>query len=597
MGVSESVNTNRKEILVGRDPELQRLSDLLDQALGGRGRVCFVSGEPGAGKTALVTAFAHGAVEQHAELVTVSGACDAQTGEGDAYLPFREILGILAGSEPKEGQAGGTKENRRRLKELLILTGEALVDIGPDLIGLFVPGASLVAKAGQFMVEKSEWSDKLRERLKRGDPASLVPKEGLDQNQIFEQVTRVLQALSRKKPILLVVEDLQWADAASIGLLFRLGRRVTDSRILLVGTYRPNDVALGRDGDRHPLVPVLTEMKRYWGDVVVDLDSAQRERGRAFVDAYLDAELNCLDSRFREALYEHTGGHPLFTVELVGHLRDEGNLLLDDAGCWTEGTDLDWSDLPSRVEGVIEERIGRLTADLRDCLTVAAVEGEHFTAEVIARIESRDVRDLVRQLSGELHRAHHLVESQGIERVATQRLSIYRFSHSLMQAYLYADLDEVQAAYLHEDVGLALEALYGEQAPQIAIQLARHFELAGLDGQASRYLRIAAEQAAARYANKEALSLVDRALPLVPGHEAGERIGLLLLREQILGLLGDRQAQERDLATLHDLIHAMNEPGLEAEIQVRQAAFYLQTGRFAEAAEAAEASAIGLNVK
>ena len=181
--------------------------------------------------------------------------------------PSARVLDLLTGDvETKLAQGRITHENAKRLRNLLILSGETLIEIGPDLIGLLVPGGKLLAEAGKFLVEKSEWAERLKTRLERKRMAEMVRGEGLDQSQIFEQYVNVVQALAQNTPLVLVLEDLQWADLASLGLLFRLGRRLEGTRIQVIGTYRPNDVALGRDGQRHPLGPLVTEMKRYFGD-------------------------------------------------------------------------------------------------------------------------------------------------------------------------------------------------------------------------------------------------------------------------------------------------------------------------------------------
>ena len=124
---------------------------------------------------------------------------------------------------------------------------------------------------------------------------------------------------------------MQWADAASVGLLFHLGRRVAESRITLLCAFRPAEMALGRDGERHPLERVFNELRRVHGDIVVDLAQENPVAGRTFVDALIDSEPNRLDDGFRQALSAHTGGHPLFTVELLRMLQDRGGLITADA--------------------------------------------------------------------------------------------------------------------------------------------------------------------------------------------------------------------------------------------------------------------------
>jgi adenylate cyclase len=593
-----------RSVFVARERQLQRLDGFFRRALAGQGLVCFVTGEAGSGKTALVTEFARRAQQEHEDLVVAVGQSDAQTGKGDAYLPFREVLGQLTGDvEAKLAQGAITQENAGRLRTLLAFSGRALVEVGPDLIEIFVPWVGLATRAAAFAADKIGWLDRLEQLVgQRQEREEAVPS-GIEQDHIFEQYTNVLIRLAEQQPLLLVLDDLQWADAASMGLLFRLGRRIGGSRILIVGTYRPEEVALGRPStrsgqvERHPLEKVLAEFKRYFGDIWVDLEQARETEGRHFVDAMLDTEPNRLGERFRETLHHHTDGHPLFTIELLRDMQERGDLVQDREGYWVEGPALDWAAFPARVEGVIEERIGRLKADLQEALTVGSVEGERFTAEVIARVRAANARQLVRQLSGELEKQHRLVSAQGVRRLDAQRLSLYQFQHNLFQSYLYNRLDDAERAYLHEDVGLVLEELYGDQAGEIAVQLARHFEEAGLVQKAVRYLRSAGEQAATRYANEEAEDYVRRALDLVPtdgtSEWATERYALLRLREKVYDLQGARHEQRQDLKALAELAEALDEDGRRAEVALRQAHYDEVTGDY-EAALAASQAAISL---
>jgi tetratricopeptide (TPR) repeat protein len=516
-----------EQVFVARERELAQLHAFVDRALAGHGQVCFVTGEAGAGKTALVTEFARRAQAQHADLLVAVGQGDAQTGAGDPYLPFREVLGQLTGDvEAKLAQGTITQENASRLRGFLRISGQALLEYGPDLIDIFVPGAGLATRAGTFLAGKAGWLDRL-ESLTNRKTATLADTgpsagsgRGLDQSRIFEQYTNVLKALAAERPLIVVVDDLQWADAASINLLFRLGRQIQDSRILILGTYRPADVALGRDGQQHPLEDVVSEFKRYFGDIWVSLAQTDEAQGRRFVDALLDAEPNRLDEDFRQALFRHTRGHPLFTTELLRDMQERGDLVYDEQGRWIQGPALDWETLPARVEGVIEKRIHRLSEELREALIVASVEGEDFTAQVIAGVQATSERQLVRQLTRELDKQHRLVQEQGVERVGRRRLSLYRFRHNLFQRYLYNNLGESERAFLHEDVGNVLEELYGEQADEIAVQLARHFVEAGLDNKALGYLIQAGDAAYRQYANTEAVAHYTRALEIAGHGEA-----------------------------------------------------------------------------
>jgi len=549
-----------EQSFIAREEQLKQLHDCLAQAVNGQGRVSFVSGEAGSGKTTLVQEFIRQAQAQDKDLAVAVGLCDAQTGVGDAYLPFREVLGQLTGDvDAKLAQGVITSENAGRLKNMLVLAGQAIVDVGPDLIGVFVPGVGLVTKLGAFVAEKVGWLDKLEKLVNK--PKAKPGESGIQDSHIFEQYANVLCRISEKNPLLIILDDLHWGDAASINLLFHLGRRIGRHRILILGTYRSAEVAIGRGKERHPLEKVLAEFKRYFGDITIDLDKAVEEEGRQFVEAFLESEPNKLKNDFITNLYHHTGGHPLFTVELLRNMQERGDLVKDDAGRWIESESLNWEDLPTKVEGVIEERIGRLEQALKHLLTVGSVQGENFTAEVVARVQQAEAGGLIRKLSGELERQHRLVHSEGIRRLdpGGQRLSLFRFQHNLFRTYLYNELSEAERAYLHEDVGNALETLYGDQADEVAVQLALHFEKAGVDEKAGHYLQKAGEQSAARYANEEAIHYFTKALEITPQSNHEQRFDLLMLREDLNSICGNREGQIKDLELASKLILAMDD--------------------------------------
>jgi hypothetical protein len=509
------VKVDRATTLVGRDPELDRLLGLVDRAIGGECSVAFVAGEAGAGKTALLDGFARTAQARHAELIVATGDCNAQTGAGDPYLPFREVLALLTGDvDARLAQGRLTQEGAGRLRDFLRLSGQSLVESGPDLVGIFVPGGSLLARLGGKLARRVPWVDRMAGLVERREVRRMVRDGALEQSHIFEQYTNVLRAMSKHRPLVVILDDLQWADAGSVALLFHLARRLGPSRVLLLGAYRPDDVALGRGDERHPLDPVLNEIARYFGDVTVDLGDAQEREGARLTDALIDAQPNRLDSAFRAAVHRHTRGHPLFTLELIRHLQELGALRRDEDGYLVTAGPIDWGTLPPRIEGVIAERVGRLPDGLGRVLDVAAVEGESFTAEVVARAAGKEARDVVRML-GELDQRYRLVTPVGTRRLNGRRESSYAFRHNLVQKYVYASLDPIERSYLHEDVGRALEELHRDRIGAVSVRLARHFEEAGDDARAADYLRKAADRALRAFANAEARRHLEQARNLL----------------------------------------------------------------------------------
>jgi adenylate cyclase len=572
---------------VAREQELIRLDRALNLALAGQGRVILVTGEAGTGKTALLGSFAQRSQEARRPLIVAGGRCGAYAGLGDPFLPFREMLQALTGEAEGGWPGGGNPEQVRRLMALFPQAAEALLAEGPDLVGRLVSAESLAARAETLAPPGTSWRDRLAEHLKRSRVRTPPP---LRQETLFGQATRVLQAIARKQPLLLLIDDLQWADAASLSLLFHLGRHLTGCRILIVGAYRPSEIASPlssplrhgegieasrrhSEDDRHPLQAIVHEFSRLWGDIQVDLD---RTNGRRFVDALLDREPNRLAESFRDRLARHTGGHALFTIELLRAFQERGDLAHDEDGHWVEGPDLRWEGLPPRVEAVIAERVSRLPRKGRRLLEAASVEGESFSAEVAARALGVEPAWALQWLSGPLSGEIRLVQAIGVQSLPAggRPLSRYRFAHALFQEYLYGHLDAVDRAHLHGEVGAALEGLC--QGDEVAVaqsspQLARHYEQAGRLLEAARYRLEAGRWAVRLAALDEAISHLERGLALLEGIPASrERLRLELALCMAMGaptmLKGGWQAPAyiRALERLSDLVQ---HPELEDDPQ------------------------------
>lgn len=495
---------------VARETALATLHTRLATARAGQGQLCFVIGEAGSGKSALLRAFVQQACQADNTLLMLSSKGNAHTGLGDPYLLFRTLLTHLVGATGAETADLFTDEQAKRWRALLPVTLPLLTDAGADLIGRFVPTATLTT-AAQIVAAGATAADSWQPRLARlltyrADPYSA----NADQAHIMAQVTTVLTTLAAHCPLLLILDDLQWADTASIALLFHLSRHLAQTRILLLGAYRPTDVALGRwvDGQtqRHPLAGVINELRRTADDLFIDLDCTNAVDGRRLVDALVDRDPNRLDDAFRTALHRQTEGNPLFILELLHTLQAGGTLSQDQAGRWVATAPLNWQLLPARIEAVLAERIDRLDETLQELLTIASVEGEHFTAEVLAIVQGTARHNLLWRLNNELDRRHQLIRPVGVDYVEGQRLTHYRFTHHLFQQYLEQRLNPGEQAALHEEVGLALETLHGPQRETIAVPLAKHFQVAGRPAKAVHYLLVAGQRSLQVAALPEALA-------------------------------------------------------------------------------------------
>lgn len=571
---------------VARHREIARLDAALDVALTGRGQVRLISGEAGQGKTALLTAFAQRARQAHPDLVTASGSCNAYTGSGDPFLPFRVILEQLTTPVAwgRDGEAPTNLTKGPLRGKVAFVVVETLLRHGPHLLDALVPAASLarLADAGFLPAE-------LVSSLQSKGPLSLRRIAGAPgEHALCQEATTVLTRVSRHAPLLLLLDDMQWADRSSLDLLLHLARSAAQSPMLVLVAYRPPNVSIEQSDAGFPLRQLTREIARLFEDVVIDLDLAD---GRAFLDAWLDSRPNRLGSEFRAALLRQTGGQPLFTIELLRAMQQREELILDAAGRWVSVPDVRWDALPARVSGALAERIERLDAPCRTLLRVAAVEGEGFTAEVAARVLGEDPATIA-GLTSRLDRDQRLIVATGVTRVATGVLSCFRFRHNLIQRYVYDDLGESERVYLHERVGAAIESLFGDDVDPLAVAL--HYRRAHAPGRAARFQRLAGDRAATSGALAQAIAHYQQAVAHWPDDDLDSRAGLL----RDLGTCqfdhGMLEDAEKTLKAAHTAFQALGDVRAAGAVETALGRTYHERGDHARGLEACRRAVLAL---
>ncbi len=493
-------------LFVGRNEELEWLDTHLDAALHGRGRVVLVGGEAGSGKTQLSRRFAEHAERRVPDLLAAAGRCNAHGGVGDPYLPFREILGLLTGDVKGAYQAGAlTREQATRLWEAIPLTTRLIHERASSQIGITVNGPPMVARLEEAM-PGARWLGGLREDTAAAAQRPTLPAR--EQPALFDEFQAVLEGLAEVRPLVLVVDDVQWADAGSTALLWHLARRIGGLRVMIIVAFRTEEL---RNGDSdHQIHSVLQEIQAITPEAMLELGA-----DRDFVDAFLDSEPNDLGPAFRDRVFAFTNGNPLLTVEVIRSMQDRGDLRRDAAGIWRSSDRLEWDDLPSRVEAIVGLRLERLPSDVRQDLEAAAVQGQEFIAEIAA--DACTDPALVDRIGREARAGHGLLEPVDVERINQRVVGRLRFRHALFQRYLYRRLTGSERMRLHEATGHALESCYAGHGDPPVVDLARHFDTAGLAESAVRYLLLAGQRAYRMSANEEAVLHLSRALEVLPG--------------------------------------------------------------------------------
>ena len=438
------------DVFVGREKELIELCQLLDETREGVGSIALVAGEPGIGKTFLLNQLRNYA--RSSEVNVYVGFCSDDEG-APPYWPLVQALRPHIEDCPEEAlrsQLGAT--------------------------------ASIVAEAMPIV------------RLRLPD----LPPHKPDLNperarfRLFDALAQFLRRAAHEQPILLVLEDLHWADESSLKLISFVSRQLERMSLMVTGSYR--DVELRRT---HPLYRVLGEIateRRY---------TRVRLRGWAEADTarYLALAGGDLQESLVSELHDQTEGTPLFVAEVVRLLADEDQLRPQIGHTRLAIR------LPEGVREAIGRRLDRLSADCNRVLAAAAVVGQHFSASVLRHVLTLEGRAVFEALD-------EAVVAQVID-AASSLPEEYSFRHALVQQTLLEEIPVAARARRHGEVALALEQLLGDVADTHAAEIARHLELAGELGDEKKlvhYASIAGEQALAAYAYEEAQDHFDHAL-------------------------------------------------------------------------------------
>jgi DNA-binding winged helix-turn-helix (wHTH) protein/tetratricopeptide (TPR) repeat protein len=485
---------------VGREKELCRLSGMLDQARECNRQCLFISGGPGSGKTALIESFSHAASPWRGEgpPLVMRGHCFEQFGTSEPYMPVWEALGSVAG-----------ERSSASLSELL---------------------SRYAADYASGAAESQR---------------SLLSTVGLpgSSGRLLRELADAVESLAAQTPLVLVLEDVHWADHSTIDLISALARRRSPARLMVVATYRPAEILT----DEHPLRGVVQGLLTAGLAAELCMECLDEPAVAQFLAARFPA------SHFPPAvvrrLHQRTDGHPLFLSALVDDLVEQGVIVEQndrwqitgaraDAGPADVGETPGWlavldTQVPRTVRAMIEIHLARLSCEARQVLEAAAVVGVEFSAAAAGAGPGLDVIR-TEQVCDELARHQRFLEPRGhVEWPDGTLATHYRFAHELYHSVVYEQIPIARRTRLHQQVGLRLEEAWGGRAAEEAAELAIHFETARDWQRAVKYFRQAEQAAGRQYAHRESAHYLQRALGalerLGPRERADQELDVLKL--------------------------------------------------------------------
>lgn len=458
---------------IGRQTEFEALVRAWRGAVAGTRAVALLSGEPGIGKTRLAAEIARFAYDEGATVLF--GRCDDELGV--PYQPFVEALAFVVEQYDPEQFTAAMGRHAGELTRLF----PGLAEHVPDL------------------------------------PAPTNADPETSQYRLFDAVTGALRAGAAARPILFVIDDLHWAAKPTLLMLRHVAATVDPARLLIVGTYRDTDLYRA-----HPLTDVLADLRRLDGVERLSLTGLEEAQVVELLERIAGHELDDNGHALARMIHDETEGNPLFTGEVLRHLRDSGAIFVED-GRWVARGDVREIGIPDGVREVIGRRLDRLSPTANAALQVAAVIGRSFELAVLALLVDTKPDDLMAALD----------ESVDARVLYETGVGDYAFSHALVQSSLYDELRPTRRAYMHERVAEAITAVHADQVEAHLGELAYHYARSvgtGNVDRAAEYACRAGERALAQLAHDDAVRWFEQARELVElGGASPATLGRILL--------------------------------------------------------------------
>ncbi len=473
---------------VGRDEALTRMRSWLQKMLEGERQIIFVTGEAGIGKTALVDTFVR-SIASDRRIRIGRGQCLEQYGTGEAYLPLLEAIGRLCREQAH------------------------VVDV-------------LHAHAPMWLLQMpSLVSASDRELLNRGI-------SGATRERMLREIGEALEALTSEQPLVLILEDLHWSDYSTLDLISYLATQRQPAHLMLIGTYRTAELIVSG----HPLKAVKQELLAKQQCEELPLQYLNEDA----VGKYLSIRFpgNRFPDGLARLIHERTEGNPLFMVNAVDFLVAEG-LIVEHETRWELVVEIEKVEVgvPDSIKQMIEKQLDHLDAEKQRTLEAASVAGAEFSTLAVVAGLGED-RALVEARCDELARRHQFIQDRGVQELPNGEASTrYGFIHALYQNILYERISASRLVQLHRRIGERGEDVYGENAGEIAAELAMHFDRGRDYKRAAKHFQQAADNAIRRFAYREAVGLARRGLELLRKlPDTAERAEQELLMQLTLGV-------------------------------------------------------------
>ena len=464
--------------LVGRATDLAGLWQCVRNASTGKLEIVFITGEPGIGKTALVEELGRQVTATQPEIRIAHGQCVEGFGSKEAFYPVLQAIGQLCRGP----------------------LGASVVD-------------TLASHAPTWLVQfPALLTREHRETLQQ----EIL---GATRERMLREICEALETIARTTPLLLVLEDLHWADSSTLDLISALARHRLAAKALVVATYRPTDVARSSQ----PLHALKRDLvARHLSREIVLEPLAESEIAQYLT---LGDTTGGVPEALASLLHRHTEGNPLFMIAVLEHLIGRGLVERDRDGWGLRRPAEEISlELPESLRQMIGAQIERLTEADQRVLEVAAIAGLSFAPAIGALSADMDPGPF-EECCDALARRRHILRLAGTQELPEGRIvQRYEFTHALYREALYERQSPARRAMLHRRRAERLEEIFAASLDDVAPEVAHHFEKGADWARAVKYLRRAADVAARRGALEGARANLQHALALADRLSVSERV-------------------------------------------------------------------------
>jgi serine/threonine protein kinase/signal transduction histidine kinase/Tfp pilus assembly protein PilF len=458
-GNDQKVKITYQTRLVGRDQEIEKIKNRFDMVTKGKGSFCLIAGEAGAGKSRLVEEIKRFVYEQNG--IFLKGRCLNYENKFP-YQPFKDTIDEYL-NKLKIYDNAGLAEEKRRIKDLL-----------GDLSGLVV---KLNPRFEQFL----------------GPVKEVVPLESERENQRFLMtLTEFFYHLTGSVGCVLFLDDLQWADESSFNLLEELLRKVENSNLLIIGTYRDNEI---KKGHRIEKIIEIAQMKKT-GFESIRLQPLAQENIKEFIHYILGENVQDIDSLSR-FIFNKSSGNPFFTINMIRELVEKKILFWDNKKWQQDSEKLFKVPISNSLLDIILQRVNILTDHQKDLLVTGAVIGREFEIELLYKLTALSKTEVVEMIDD-------FIGMQLLERSA-QNGSRIIFVHDRIRDAFYHTISAEERKRIHWQIAVAIEEMNRDNLDNSVYELAHHFFESGHTAKTLHYVIPAGRKAQYSNANEEAI--------------------------------------------------------------------------------------------